>query len=169
MPQFSYLAELVDPRPHDGGRRSHQGMPLLPVSYECDWMTSNEALLCAVITEMSSLCEHEGLQEAPETASSCVGSGCETYVTLPESYSCPFCSATSTHPLDIQEGYCPACKRYAVEASERDMAANMEALADKSEEMAHWKPYNAVFLKLSVVQRKFAQAERERAKGREKS
>ena len=77
MPQFSYLAELVDPRPHDAGRRSHQGMPLLPVSYECDWMTSNEALQRAVSTEMWSLCEHEGLREAPETASSCVRSGCD--------------------------------------------------------------------------------------------
>ncbi len=62
MAQFGYLAELVDPRPRDGGRRSHQGMPLLPVSYECDWMTSNIALQRAVITEMSSLCEHEGLR-----------------------------------------------------------------------------------------------------------
>jgi hypothetical protein len=55
MPQFTYLAELVDPRPHDAGRHSYQGMPLLPVSYECDWMTSDEALQGAVNTEMWSL------------------------------------------------------------------------------------------------------------------
>ena len=55
MPQFSYLAELVDPRPHDAGRHSYQGMPLLPVSYECDWMTSNETLQRAVSAEMWSL------------------------------------------------------------------------------------------------------------------
>lgn len=90
-------------------------------------------------------------------------------MTLPESITCPFCGATSTHPLDIQERYCPACKRYAVEGPERDPAAKLEALADKSEELARQKPYSAALLKLSVVQRKSAQAERERAKEREKS
>jgi hypothetical protein len=89
-------------------------------------------------------------------------------MTPPESITCPFCGATSTHPLDIQERYCPACKRYAVEEPDRDPTAKLEALADKSEELAHQKPYSAAFLKLSVAQRKSAQAERERANEREK-
>lgn len=53
MKQFSYLAELVDPRSHDGGRFSYQGTTFLPVSYECDWMTSNEDLQRAVAREIS--------------------------------------------------------------------------------------------------------------------
>lgn len=52
MQKYGYLAELVDPRPHDGSRFSYQGMPLLPVSYECEWMISSEALQLAVIKEM---------------------------------------------------------------------------------------------------------------------
>ena len=52
MQKYSYLAELVDPRPHDGSRFSYQGMPLLPVSYEYEWMMSNEALQRAVVNEM---------------------------------------------------------------------------------------------------------------------
>jgi hypothetical protein len=63
MPQFSYLAELVDPRPRDAGRRSYQGMPLLPVSYECHWMTSCEDLQHAVSTEMWSLVNTKDLPE----------------------------------------------------------------------------------------------------------
>jgi hypothetical protein len=58
MPQFNYLAELVDPRPHDAGRRSYQGMPLLPVSYECDWMTSSEDLQRVVATEIRNFVNH---------------------------------------------------------------------------------------------------------------
>jgi hypothetical protein len=52
MQRFSYLSELVDPRPSDGIRLSYQGMPLLPVSYECDWMTFNEDLQRAVSKEI---------------------------------------------------------------------------------------------------------------------
>ena len=52
MKRFSYFAELVDPRSHDGGRFSYQGMTVLPVSYECDWMTSSEDLQRVVDTEI---------------------------------------------------------------------------------------------------------------------
>lgn len=52
MKQYSYSAELVDPRSHDGGRFSYQGMTFLPVSYECDWMTSSEDLQRVVATEI---------------------------------------------------------------------------------------------------------------------
>jgi hypothetical protein len=52
MLQFSYLAELVDPRPHDGSRSSYRGMPLLPVSYDCEWMISSEVLVRAVTKEI---------------------------------------------------------------------------------------------------------------------
>ena len=52
LQQFTYAAELIDPRPHDGGRISYLGKPLLPVSYDCEWMTSNEELQRAVTKEM---------------------------------------------------------------------------------------------------------------------
>lgn len=47
-----HISDLVDPRPHDGERFSYRGMVLLPVSYECDWMTSNRALQRSVGQEM---------------------------------------------------------------------------------------------------------------------
>jgi len=52
MKQFNYLAELVDPRPHDGDRFAYQGLTFLPVSYECDWMSSSEDLQDAVTREI---------------------------------------------------------------------------------------------------------------------
>jgi hypothetical protein len=55
MQKYNYLAELVDPRPHDGSRFFYRDMPLLPVSFECDWMVSNEALLFAVTREILKL------------------------------------------------------------------------------------------------------------------
>ena len=45
-------SELVDPRPYDGGRVSYGGMPLLPVSFECEWMSSDTALQRAIAREM---------------------------------------------------------------------------------------------------------------------
>jgi hypothetical protein len=45
-------SELVDPRPYDGGRLSYDGMPLLPVSLECEWMSSDMALQHAIVNEM---------------------------------------------------------------------------------------------------------------------
>jgi hypothetical protein len=44
--------ELVDPRHYDGGRLSYGGMPLLPVSLECEWMSSDTALQRAIVREM---------------------------------------------------------------------------------------------------------------------
>jgi hypothetical protein len=52
MQHFSDVSELVDPRPIDGTRFTYQGMPLLPVSYDCDWMVSNDVLLSAVREEV---------------------------------------------------------------------------------------------------------------------
>ena len=48
MQNFVDVTELVDPRPFGGARFTYQGMPLLPVSYDCDWMVSNKVLLSAV-------------------------------------------------------------------------------------------------------------------------
>ena len=58
MKQFSYPAELVDPRSHDGGRFSCQGMTVLPVSYECDWMTSSENFQRVVAREIWKFVNH---------------------------------------------------------------------------------------------------------------
>jgi hypothetical protein len=52
LPQLRKVSELVDPRPHDGGRLLYQDMPLLPVSYECDWMRGNEVVRRAVVNEI---------------------------------------------------------------------------------------------------------------------
>ena len=38
MQEFYDVSELVDPRPFDGTRSTYRGMPLLPISYDCDWM-----------------------------------------------------------------------------------------------------------------------------------
>lgn len=45
-------SELVDPRPHGGGRLSYGRMPLLPVSLECDWMSSDVTLQRAIACEI---------------------------------------------------------------------------------------------------------------------
>ena len=45
-------SELVDPRPFDGGRVSYGGMPLLPVSFECEWMSSDTVLQRAIAREI---------------------------------------------------------------------------------------------------------------------
>lgn len=52
MRRFSHVTELVDPRPIDGIRLTYRGMPLLPVSYDSDWMVSNDVLLSAVGEEV---------------------------------------------------------------------------------------------------------------------
>jgi hypothetical protein len=52
MPNFYDVSDLVDPRPIDGTRFTYQGMPLLPVSYDCEWMASNKVLLSAVYEEV---------------------------------------------------------------------------------------------------------------------
>ena len=49
------LAELIDPRPHDGSRITYCGMTMLPVAFECDWMKYNEVLQEAVVKEMCEL------------------------------------------------------------------------------------------------------------------
>jgi hypothetical protein len=46
------VSELVDPRPYDGGRLSCDGMPLLPVVLECDWMGSDANLQRAIVEQM---------------------------------------------------------------------------------------------------------------------
>lgn len=46
------VSELIDPHPYYAKRCSYRGMPLLPVAYECDWMTSSKALQRAVTEEM---------------------------------------------------------------------------------------------------------------------
>ena len=48
MKMFYEASELVDPRPNYASRFSYRGMPLLPVSYDCDWMVSDKALRHAV-------------------------------------------------------------------------------------------------------------------------
>jgi len=46
------LAELIDPRPHDGNRLAYCGTTMLPVVYECEWMKYNEVLQYAVVKEV---------------------------------------------------------------------------------------------------------------------
>lgn len=47
------LAELIDPRPHDGNRLAYCGTTtMLPVVYECEWMKYNEVLPYAVVKEV---------------------------------------------------------------------------------------------------------------------
>ena len=52
MQIFREVSELVDPRQGDGGRLSYNGMPLLPVSLDCEWMSSDAALQRAIVKEM---------------------------------------------------------------------------------------------------------------------
>ena len=52
MQEFYDVSELVDPRPFDGNRSTYRGMPLLPISYDCDWMVSNRVLLNAACKEV---------------------------------------------------------------------------------------------------------------------
>lgn len=52
MQNFYNVSELIDPRPIDGTRFTYRGMPLLPVSYDCEWMVSNDVLLSAVRKEV---------------------------------------------------------------------------------------------------------------------
>ena len=52
MDEYRSVSELVDPRPLNEGRSAYQGMALLPVSYECDWMMANTGLLRLVGEEM---------------------------------------------------------------------------------------------------------------------
>lgn len=49
---YREVSELIDPRPIDGSRLSYNGKPLLPVSYECKWMSSNHMLQRAVIEQL---------------------------------------------------------------------------------------------------------------------
>jgi len=58
MQDFCDASDLVDPRPIDGTRFTYRGMPLLPVSYDCEWMSSNKALVNAVREEVFTIgCE----------------------------------------------------------------------------------------------------------------
>jgi hypothetical protein len=52
MRNFYDVSDLVDPRPIDGTRFTYRGMPLLPVSFDCAWMVSNDVLLSAVREEV---------------------------------------------------------------------------------------------------------------------
>ena len=52
MQEFYDVSELVDPRPFDGTRSTYRGMPLLPISYDCDWMVSNRVLLSVACKEV---------------------------------------------------------------------------------------------------------------------
>ena len=52
MQEFYDVSELVDPRPFDGTRSTYRGMPLLPITYDCDWMVSNRVLLSAACKEV---------------------------------------------------------------------------------------------------------------------
>ena len=52
MQNFHDFSELVDPRPFDGTRFTYRGMPLLLVSYDCEWMVSSKVLLSAVCEEV---------------------------------------------------------------------------------------------------------------------
>jgi hypothetical protein len=52
MQEFYDVSELVDPRPFDGIRSTYRGMPLLPISYDCDWMVFNRVLLSAACKEV---------------------------------------------------------------------------------------------------------------------
>jgi hypothetical protein len=52
MQDFHDVLELVDTRPFDGTRFTYRGMPLLPVSYDCEWMLSHKTLLKAVCEEV---------------------------------------------------------------------------------------------------------------------
>jgi hypothetical protein len=52
LERIRHFSDLVDPRPQDGDRSCYQGMVLLPVSYECDWMASNRALQRSIGEQM---------------------------------------------------------------------------------------------------------------------
>jgi hypothetical protein len=52
LQHYRNVSDLVDPRPIDGTRFTYRGMPLFPVSYDCDWMVSNKVLLSAVCEEV---------------------------------------------------------------------------------------------------------------------
>ena len=52
MQNFYDVSDLIDPLAFDGTRFTYQGKPLLPVSYDCDWMSSNKVLLRAVWEEV---------------------------------------------------------------------------------------------------------------------
>jgi hypothetical protein len=60
LQRYRNIMELADPRPIDGIRYLYREMPLLPVSYECDWMISDDGLRHAVIEQMFVIaCERE--------------------------------------------------------------------------------------------------------------
>lgn len=46
------LAELIDPRTHDGNRLAYCGMTMLPVAFEGEWMKYHEVLHRAVVKEL---------------------------------------------------------------------------------------------------------------------
>jgi hypothetical protein len=52
LQSYGNLMELADPRPHNGVTYLYRGMPLLPISFECDWMRSDDALRRALIQQM---------------------------------------------------------------------------------------------------------------------
>ncbi|MBV8437375.1 MAG: hypothetical protein JOY95_07670 [Silvibacterium sp.] len=52
MEKYREVSDLLDPRPGDGGRLSYDGMPLLPVSYECKWMVSDTGFQQAVMVQL---------------------------------------------------------------------------------------------------------------------
>jgi hypothetical protein len=52
LQRYQNFMELAEPRPHNGITYLYRGMPLLPISFECDWMTSDNALRRAVIQQM---------------------------------------------------------------------------------------------------------------------
>lgn len=61
MQMFREVSELVDPRPYDGGRLSYAGKAVLPVSLECEWMSSDSALQRAIWRELFVIGSEEGI------------------------------------------------------------------------------------------------------------